>query len=64
MVDRPEVLGKMFADAIIETAHLMYNARRGKKIIQACINRLIERLDEIQPKPANPKYKEARYGTR
>lgn len=58
---RPEKLGIQFADSIIETAHLTYNAGRGKNIVKSCIKRLRERIDEIQPKTATPKYKEARY---
>lgn len=62
MRTRPERLGILFADSIIETAHLTYNAPRGRIIIQSCINRLKERINEIQPKKADPKYKKARYG--
>lgn len=58
---RQESLGIMFADSVIEAAHQTYNASRGKVIIRACIVRLKERIDEIQPKKADPKYKEARY---
>ena len=59
---RAEKLGILLADSIMEVAHLTYNAPRGKKIVETCINRLQERLNEIKPIPANPKYKEARYG--
>lgn len=59
---RAEKLGIMLADSIIEVAHLTYNAPRGKKIVETCINRLQERLSEIKPIPADPNYKEARYG--
>ena len=61
-VTRQEALGIMLADGIIEMAHQMYNALRGRAIIEACIKRLLERIDEIQPKKADPKYKAARYG--
>ena len=59
---RAEKLGIMLADSIMEVAHLTYNAPRGKKIVQTCINRLQERLGEIKPVPATPEYKKARYG--
>jgi hypothetical protein len=52
----------MFADSIMEAAHLTYNAPRGRKIVQSCIDRLHERIEEIQPKKATPEYKKARYG--
>ena len=63
-ITRQEFLGIMFADGIIESPHLMYNAHRGRAIIEACIKRLEERKDEIQFKKADPKYKEARYGSK
>lgn len=59
---RQSKLGIQFADALIEMAHQMYNARRGCAIINACIKRLRERSIEIVAKPATPQYKEARYG--
>ena len=59
---RQNLLGIMFADSIIEAAHQTYNACRGKAMIEACISRLQERIGEIQPKKADPKYREARYG--
>jgi len=46
----------------MEAAHQTYNAGRGKKIVNACIERLQERIHELQPKKATPKYKKARYG--
>ena len=49
------------ADVVMEAAHLTYNASRGKRIVEVCIERLRERISEIQPKKAEPKYKEARY---
>jgi len=61
-ITRQESLGIMLADSIIEIAHQMYNASRGKAIIEACIKRLQERISEIKPRKATPKYKEARYG--
>ncbi|MDX1700056.1 MAG: hypothetical protein R3250_05525 [Melioribacteraceae bacterium] len=62
MRTRPERLGILFADSIMESAHLTYNAPRGRIIIQSCIDRLKERIEEIQPKKADPEYKKARYG--
>jgi hypothetical protein len=59
---RAVALGRLLADVAMESAHLTYNAQRGMKIIKACIERLQERIDEIQPKKATPEYKEARYG--
>ncbi len=63
MSTRPKELGVAFADAIIEAAHLTYNAPRGRNIVTACIERLQERLEEIQSKKATPEYRRARYGT-
>jgi hypothetical protein len=54
--------GKALADVIIETAHLTYNAPRGKRIVEVCIKRLQQRIGEIKPKKADPRYKKARYG--
>ena len=62
MSTRQEKLGIMFADAVIEAAHQTYNAPRGRKIVETCIKRLQERIEEIQPKKAKPSYKQARYG--
>lgn len=59
---RIDAFGLSLADVIIEAAHLTYNASRGKRIVEICIKRLQERISEIQPKKANPKYKKARYG--
>jgi len=59
---RQDTLGIKFADCIIEAAHQTYNAPRGKAIVEACIKRLQERLPEIQPRKADPKYKKSRYG--
>jgi hypothetical protein len=59
---RAEIAGIMLDDAVMEVAHLTYNAPRGAKMIASCIARLQERIGEIQPKKADPKYKEARYG--
>lgn len=55
--NRQETLGIKFADAIIEAAHQTYNAPRGRAIVESCIRRLQERLPEIQPRTADPKYK-------
>jgi hypothetical protein len=59
---RAEKLGRMFADAIMESAHQRYNALQGRKMTEACIQRLQERIGELQPREADPIYKEARYG--
>ena len=59
---RAEKFGKMLADTVIEAAHLTYNAPRGRKIVEACIKRLQERIDEIHEKKSDPEYKKARYG--
>ena len=61
-ITRQESLGILFADSIIEAAHQTYNATRGKAIVESCIKRLQERINELQSKPANPAYKKARYG--
>ena len=57
-------LGRSFADNVMEAAHLTYNAPRGRKIVETCIKRLQERIDEIQKTPASPAYKKARYGNK
>ena len=59
---RAEKFGIALADIVIEAAHLTYNAPRGVQIVQACIERLQQRIAEIQPKKASPDYKKARYG--
>jgi hypothetical protein len=59
---RVDAFGLSLADVIIEAAHLTYNASRGKRIVKICIKRLQERINEIQPKKADPEYKKARYG--
>ena len=59
---RAEKFGIMQADNVIEAAHMTYNAPRGIRIVEACIKRLQERIGEIRPKEADPKYKRARYG--
>ncbi len=61
---RAERLGKFFSDAIMEAAHLTYNAPRGRKMVQTCIDILTERIEEIQPQKASPEYKQARYGSK
>lgn len=58
---KAEILGRSFADTIILSAHMAYNAPRGVAIVKACIARLQERIGEIQPKKADPAYKKARY---
>ncbi len=61
-LSRREKFGIQCADLVMEAAHQTYNAGRGQKIVQSCINRLQKRIDELQPKKATPEYKEARYG--
>lgn len=61
-ITRREKFGIQCADLVMEAAHQTYNAGRGKKIVNACIERLQERIHELQPKKATPKYKKARYG--
>ena len=57
-----EELGMAQADVVMKYAHMMYNAGRGKRIVEVCIEILQKRIHEIQPKKADPKYKKARYG--
>ena len=57
-----EELGMAQADVVMKYAHMMYNAGRGRKIVETCIKILQERIHEIRPKKADPKYKKARYG--
>jgi len=61
---RPELFGILQADAIMEASHLTYNAPRGRKMVRACIERLEERIEELQPKKADVDYKKARYSDR
>lgn len=61
-ISNAEELGIAQADVVMKYAHMMYNAGRGRKIVETCIKILQERIDEIQPKKADPKYKKARYG--
>lgn len=61
---RATAFGVSLADAVIEAAHLTYNAARGKVIVKSCIARLQERAHEIQSRKAKPSYKEARYGSK
>lgn len=63
-ISRQESLGILFADSIIEAAHQTYNAQRGRAIVESCVKRLQERINELQPKPADPAYKKARYDQR
>ncbi|MFZ2038834.1 MAG: hypothetical protein WAV11_02765 [Minisyncoccia bacterium] len=72
----PKAFGLAMANVAMSAAHMTYNARRGKKIVEhsiesleaciksleICIKNLRERLPEIQPKKATPAYKKARYG--
>lgn len=59
---RIEAFGKALADVIIDSAHLTCNAPRGRKIVEVCIERLRERINELKSKKADSKYKKARYG--
>lgn len=59
---RVDAFGISLANVVMEAAHLTYNAYRGKRIVEVCIKILQERIHEIQPKKAEPKYEEARYG--
>ena len=61
---RAATFGTLQADAIMEAAHLTYNAARGRAMVDACIARLQERRDELQPRMASAHYKAARYGSR
>ena len=47
MPTRQERYGKQLADTIMETAHLMYNVQRGKRIVEVVIDRLQKRIDEV-----------------
>ena len=57
-----EIFGKTMADAIIKAANLTFSAWRGKSMVNHTIKELQRRVNEIQPKKAEPSYKEARYG--
>lgn len=59
---RRKNFGIQCADLVMEAAHQTYNAGRGRTIVESCIKRLQERIDELRPKKATPEYKEARYG--
>ena len=61
---RAENFGEQMADAIMEAAHLTYNAARGRKMVNSCIDQLNNRIHELRPKKADPEYKKARYGTK
>lgn len=41
---------------------MMYNAQTAKGYVQAVIDQLQSRIDELKPKKATKKYKDARYG--
>jgi hypothetical protein len=60
-ISNAEELGIAQADVVMKYAHMMYNAGRGRKIVETCIKVLQERICEIQPKKAEPAYKKARY---
>jgi len=59
---RKRVHGINTADVIMENAHMMYNAQTARGYVQAVIDQLQSRINELQPKKADPKYKKARYG--
>lgn len=59
---RSEFLGRMLGTIVIEIGHQRFNASQGRKIEETCLKTIQERIDEIQPKKADPKYKKARYG--
>ena len=59
---KADKLGIALADVVMKTGHMTYNAYRGRRIVAVCIEVLQKRIGEIQPKKADPKYKEARYG--
>lgn len=61
---KAEALGKAIADVAMKSAHITYNAPRGTKVIEVCIQELQKRITEIQPKKADPSYKAARYGSK
>ena len=61
-ISRPKALGIAIADNLIELANLFYNAGRARAFIKIIIERLLERIGEIQPKKADPEYFKARYG--
>lgn len=61
-ISNAEKLGIAQADVVMKYAHMMYNAGRGRKIVAVCIEILQKRINEIQPKKADLKYKKARYG--
>jgi len=59
---RREKFGIQCADLLMEAAHQTYNVGRGRKMVEACIKRLQDRFNELQPKKATPEYLKARYG--
>jgi hypothetical protein len=61
-ITRADEFGISQTDAIMHAAHMTYNASRGKRMVEVCIKILQKRINEIQPKKADPKYKKARYG--
>ncbi|EKE20445.1 MAG: hypothetical protein ACD_7C00581G0016 [uncultured bacterium] len=50
-----EAFGIESADAIMEAAHMTYNAPRGINIVSACIAKLQEKIGEFQPKEVSRK---------
>ncbi len=59
---RAEAFGVEMADAVMNAAHLTYNASRGRMMISSCIRQLQARIEEIKPRKAKPSYRKARYG--
>ncbi|KKP72864.1 MAG: hypothetical protein UR65_C0011G0014 [Candidatus Moranbacteria bacterium GW2011_GWE2_35_164] len=54
-LSRAEAFGIESADAIMEAAHMTYNAPRGINIVNACIAKLQEKIGEFQPKEVSRK---------
>jgi hypothetical protein len=61
-ISKAEALGKALGDVVMMIGHQRYNASQGRKTVETCLKRIQERIDEIQPKEADPTYKKARYG--
>ncbi len=52
---------EVLADGIMRSAHMTFNAQRGRKMVRICIKILQDRIHEIQPKKATSKYYKSRY---
>ena len=59
---RIETFARKAANVVIRTGSMTLDVSVGRKIIDSCIKRIEERINEIQPKKADSKYKKARYG--